>query len=123
MFEQGGSKQGVTIFAWRPGSQHNVAATRGADKVLASDCLTQFGRPEDMERMSHLCDGTVDGPTARRDNVLASKCEYPLSVTPLLNVPYVQEICCTLSGIGCNDFKTYAIAMGKLVYIQLKLFY
>ena len=27
--------------------------------------------------MSHLCDSTVAGPTARRDNVLASKCEYP----------------------------------------------
>ena len=29
------------------------------------------------ERMSHLRDSTVAGPTARRDNVLASKCEYP----------------------------------------------
>ena len=29
------------------------------------------------ERMSHLCDSTVAGPTARRYNVLASKCEYP----------------------------------------------
>ena len=29
------------------------------------------------ERMSHLYDSTVAGPTARRDNVLASKCEYP----------------------------------------------
>ena len=28
-------------------------------------------------RMSHLCDSTVAGPTAQRDNVLASKCEYP----------------------------------------------
>ena len=32
--------------------------------------------------MSHLCNSTVAGPTARRDNVLASKCKYPL-----LNVP------------------------------------
>ena len=29
------------------------------------------------ERMSHLRDSTVAGPTARRDNALASKCEYP----------------------------------------------
>ena len=29
------------------------------------------------EKMSHLCDSTVAGLTARRDNVLASKCEYP----------------------------------------------
>ena len=27
--------------------------------------------------MSHLCDSTVAGLTARRNNVLASKCEYP----------------------------------------------
>ena len=29
------------------------------------------------EKMSHLCDSTVAGPTAQRNNVLASKCEYP----------------------------------------------
>ena len=29
------------------------------------------------ERMLHLCDSTVVGPTAQRGNVLASKCEYP----------------------------------------------
>ena len=27
--------------------------------------------------MSYLCDSTVAGPTARRDDALASKCEYP----------------------------------------------
>ena len=27
--------------------------------------------------MLHLCDSTVAGPAAQRDNVLASKCEYP----------------------------------------------
>ena len=37
------------------------------------------------ERMSHLCDSTVAGPTARRDNVLASKCEHPPFRYPLLN--------------------------------------
>ena len=29
------------------------------------------------ERMSDLCDSTVAGPAAQRDNALASKCEYP----------------------------------------------
>ena len=29
------------------------------------------------EGMSHLCDTTVAGPATRRDNVLASKSEYP----------------------------------------------
>ena len=43
--EQGVSKQGVAKFAWRPGSQYDVAAMRGADTVLASDCRAQFGRP------------------------------------------------------------------------------
>ena len=70
------------------GSQYDVAMTRGADSVLASDCRAQFGRPSrNDERMPHLGDSTVAGPTAQRDNVLASKCEYPLAVTPLLNVP------------------------------------
>ena len=32
-FKQGVSKQGVMTFAWRPGSQYDVAATRGADSV------------------------------------------------------------------------------------------
>ena len=49
------------------------------------------------ERMSHLCDSTVAGPTARRDNVLASNANTPLSVTPLLNVPYKG-----LLGQGCQ---------------------
>ena len=66
-------------FAWRPGSQYDVAATHCADNVLASDCRAQFGRP--------LSDSTVAGPTARRDNALASKCEYPPFRYPLLNVP------------------------------------
>ena len=35
----------ANTFAWRPGSQYNVAATRGADNVLASDCRDKFGRP------------------------------------------------------------------------------
>ena len=35
-----------------------------------------------------MCDTvTVAGPTRRRDNVLASKCESPLSATPLLTCP------------------------------------
>ena len=34
--------------------------------------------------MSHLCDSTVAGPTARRDNALASKYEYsPFRYPPL----------------------------------------
>ena len=73
------SKQGVKSFAWRPEWQYNVAATPGADNVLASDCPAQFGCPSNEERVLHLCDSTVTtvaGPTAQRDKVLASKCEY-----------------------------------------------
>ena len=33
-FKQGVSKQGVMTFAWRPGSQYDVAATRGADSPV-----------------------------------------------------------------------------------------
>ena len=48
--------------------------------------------------MSHLCDSKVDGPTARRDNVLANKCEYPPFCYPLLYVPDKIEATERLSG-------------------------
>ena len=41
-------------FAWRPGSQHDVAATRGADSVLASDCRAHFGLPS-TRRGCRIC--------------------------------------------------------------------
>ena len=53
-FKQGVSKQGVTTFAWRPKSQYDVAATRGADTVLASDCRSQLGRPS-TRRGCRIC--------------------------------------------------------------------
>ena len=53
-FKEGVSKQGVMTFAWRPGSQCHVAATRGADSVLASDCRAQFGRPS-TRRGCRIC--------------------------------------------------------------------
>ena len=39
--------------------------------------------------MSHLCDSTVAGPVARRDNVRTGKpkANTPLSATPLLDLP------------------------------------
>ena len=67
------------------GFHWDVAATRGADSVLASDCPRTFWSSFNKERMSHLCDSTVAGPTARRDNVLASKCEYPRFRYPPFN--------------------------------------
>ena len=54
MLKQGVSKQGVTTFAGRPGSQYDVAATRGADSALASDCRAQFGRPS-TRRGCRIC--------------------------------------------------------------------
>ena len=33
-FRQGVSKQGVMTFAWQPGSQYDVSATRGADNLV-----------------------------------------------------------------------------------------
>ena len=62
------NKQGSSTFAWRPGSQCDIAATRGADSVPGSD----FRAPiwSSFKRMSNLCDSMVAGPTARTDNVL-----------------------------------------------------
>ena len=33
-----------------------------------------------------LCESTVAGPAAQRDNVLVSKCEYPFPLPSLLNL-------------------------------------
>ena len=64
-------------FAWRPGVAarclRDVWCRQRTDKRLSRAIWSSFNK----ERMSHLCDSTVAGPTARRDNVLASKCEYP----------------------------------------------
>ena len=62
-------------FAWRPGSQQDVYARcrQCTGKRLSRAIWSSLNK----ERMSHLYDSTVAGPTARRDNVLASKCEYP----------------------------------------------
>ena len=51
------------------------------NSVLASDCRAQFGRPS-TRRGCRIC------VTVRlRDHLLASKCEYPFSVTTLFKVP------------------------------------
>ena len=77
------------IFAWRPGSQHDVAATRGADSVLASDCRAHFGRPS--TRIGCRIYVTVRLPVRLRGETMywQANANTPLSVTPLLNVPYL----------------------------------
>ena len=73
--------------------------------------------------MSHLCDSTVASPTARRDNVLASKCEYPPfryppfkcalktgKSTPWTNTGQDWNFQRTLSAIGPYEFR------GKLIW-------
>ena len=87
-FKQGVSKQGVMTFAWRPGSQYDVAAKRGADTVLASDCRAQFGRPS-TRRGCRIC-VTVPLPVrpCRETMYWQANANTPLPVTPLLNVPY-----------------------------------
>ena len=91
-FKQGVSKQGVTTFAWRPGSQHDVAATRGADKVLASDCRARVGRSS-IRRGCRIC-VTVRLPVRPRGETMhwQANANTPLSVTPLFNVPDFQKI-------------------------------
>ena len=42
-------------------------------QAIAARNLVVLQQEEDVA----LCDSTVAGPTARSDNVLASKCEYP----------------------------------------------
>ena len=79
-------------FAWRPGSQYNVAATGGADSVLASDCRAQFGRPS-TRKGCPIC-VTVRLPVRPRGETMywQANANTPLSVTPLLNVPYQSTL-------------------------------
>ena len=49
-------------------------------KQLSRTIWSSFNK----ERMLHLCDSTVASLTARTDNVVASKCEYP----PFRYVPF-----------------------------------
>ena len=74
-------------FAWRPGSQHGVSATCGADSVLASDCRAQFGLAS-TRRGCRIC-VTVRLPVRPRGETMywQANANTPLSVTPLLNVP------------------------------------
>ena len=68
-------------FAWRPGSQYDVPATRGADSVLASDCRAQFGRPS-TRRGCRIC-VTVRLPFRQRRETMywQANANTPLSVT------------------------------------------
>ena len=78
-------------FAWRPGSQHDVSATRGADSVVASDCRAQFGLPS-TRRGCRIC-VTVRLPVRPRGETMywQANANTPLSATPLLNVPYSRS--------------------------------
>ena len=63
--------------------------------------------------MSHLCDSTVAGPTARRDQVLASKCEYPPFRYPLLHVPEFE------ARLGLQNLKLTAGIQSLIVYMLM----
>ena len=89
-FEQGGSKQGVMTFAWRPGSQYNVAATEGADSVLASDCRAKFGRPS-TRRGCRIC-LTARLPVRPRGETMywQANANTPLSINPPFKCPLIE---------------------------------
>ena len=72
-FKQGVSKQWVTTFITILRCRCDARCRQCTGKRLSRTTSSSFNK----ERMLHLCDSTVAGPTARRDSVLASKCEYP----------------------------------------------
>ena len=109
-FKQQVSKQRVATFAWRPGitirCRRDARCRQCTGKRLSRTIWSSFNK----ERMSHLCDSTVAGPTARRDNVLASKCEYPAFRYPLLlNVPDIA--------LKSNIFDTESLFMDDLLKV------
>ena len=69
---------GIALWCWR-----DARCRQGTGKRLSRAIWPSFNK----ERMSHLCDSAVAGLIAWSDNVLASKREYPLSDTALVNVP------------------------------------
>ena len=73
-------------FAWQPGSHYNVAATRGPDNVLASDCRAQFGRPS-TRRGFRIC-VTVRLPVRPRGETMLGP-----ATTQNLVVKFDGEIC------------------------------
>ena len=80
-------------FAWRQGSQYDVAATRGADNVLASDCRARFGRPS--TRRGCRIYVIVQLPVRPCGETMhwQANANTPLSVTPLvLNVPLTTGV-------------------------------
>ena len=80
-FKQGVSKQGVVTFVWRLGSQYDVAATRGADTVVASDCraVLQQGGDVVFARVTVRLPDRPCGETMHWQ----SNANTPLSITPL----------------------------------------
>ena len=92
-FKEGVSKQGVTTFACRPGSQYDVTATRGPNSVLASDCRAQFGRAS-TRRRCRIC-VTVRLPVRPRGETKhwQANANTPLSVTPLVKMPDIWGPC------------------------------
>ena len=89
--KQGVSKQGITTFAWRPGSQYDVAATRGANSALARDCRAQFGHPS-TRRGCRIC-VTVRLPVRPRREAMywQANANTPLSVTPFKCALFVSR--------------------------------
>ena len=59
-------------------------------QAIVAPILVVLQQGEDVAFDDDLCDGAVASPTARRDNVLESKCEAPIvpfPLPPFLNVP------------------------------------
>ena len=106
----------VTTIACRPGSQYDVAATRGADSVVASDCCAQFGRLS-TRRGCRICVQYGCWSDHRRDtvqSVLASKCDFPPFRYPLLNVPNHSRT--GITEINFNILSWGRFGLGRVVW-------
>ena len=89
-FKQGVSKNGGNDICVATGIAIRCRRDATCRQCTGKRLSRTFWSALHKERMSHLCDSTVAGPTARRDNVLASKCEYPPFRYPPLNVLYLR---------------------------------
>ena len=101
-------------FAWRPGWQYDVAAARGADSVLASNCRARFGRP--LTRRGCCICVTVRLPVRTRGETIywQANANTPLSVTPLLNLPYFCLVKKGRGPTGIRGFNPIGVGLASL---------
>ena len=98
-------------FVWRPRMTIRSPSDRKRRQCTGKRLSRILVVLSTRKGMQHLCDSTVAGPGARRDNVLASKCQYPPFRYPPLLKPARK--------VSCNKYRQYFFKTKKRYVIIL----